>query len=81
MSTSDLPLSGSEQTALSEAQLSALASQIYATSLRPGPDSPPVTTQVAPRGVAPDATTGTSAAATASAARNIAGVRRRVCVL
>lgn len=66
MSTSDLPLSGSEQTALSEAQLSALASQIYATSLRPGPDSPPVTTQVAPRGVARDATTGTSAAATAA---------------
>ncbi|MGX9671380.1 family 2A encapsulin nanocompartment cargo protein cysteine desulfurase [Mycobacterium sp. HM-7] len=58
MSTSDLPLS--------EDDLSALASQIYATSLRPGPDSPPVTTQVAPRGVAPDATTGTSAAATAA---------------
>jgi cysteine desulfurase / selenocysteine lyase len=66
MSTSDLPPSGSEQTALSEAQLSALASQIYATSLRPGPDSPPVTTQVAPRGVAPDATTATSAGATAA---------------
>ncbi|WP_029105377.1 family 2A encapsulin nanocompartment cargo protein cysteine desulfurase [Mycobacterium sp. 360MFTsu5.1] len=59
-------LSGSEQTAPSEAHLSALASQIYATSLRPGPDSPPVTTQVAPRGVAPDATTATSAAATAA---------------
>lgn len=66
MSTSDLPLSGSEQTALSEAQLSALASQIYATSLRPGPDSPPVTTQVAPRGVAPDVTAPASAGATAA---------------
>jgi cysteine desulfurase/selenocysteine lyase len=58
MSTSDLPLS--------EDDLSALASQLFATSFRPGPDSPPVTTQVAPRGVAPDATTGTSAAATAA---------------
>lgn len=53
MSTSDLPLS--------EADLSALASQLYATSLRPGPDSPPATTAVAPRGVAPDVTSATSA--------------------
>lgn len=58
MSTSDLPLS--------EDALSALASQLFATSFRPGPDSPPVTTQVAPRGVAPDATTATSAGATAA---------------
>ncbi|WP_418002795.1 family 2A encapsulin nanocompartment cargo protein cysteine desulfurase [Mycobacterium sp. PDNC021] len=58
MSTSDLPLS--------EGALSALASQLFATSFRPGPDSPPVTTQVAPRGVAPDATTATSAGATAA---------------
>lgn len=53
MSTSDLPIS--------EAELSALASQLFATSLRPGPDSPPSTTAVAPRGVAPDVTTATSA--------------------
>ena len=53
MSTSDLPLR--------EADLSALASQLYATSLRPGPDSPPATTAVAPRGVAPDVTSATSA--------------------
>ncbi|BBX87073.1 family 2A encapsulin nanocompartment cargo protein cysteine desulfurase [Mycolicibacterium aubagnense] len=58
MSTSDQPLS--------DAELSTLASQLFATSFRPGPDSPPVTTQVAPRGVAPDATTGTSAGATAA---------------
>ena len=60
MSTSDLPLS--------EADLSALASQLYATSLRPGPDSPPATTAVAPRGVAPDVTTATSAGATSAGA-------------
>ena len=58
MSTSDLPLS--------EDALSALASQIFATSFRPGPDSPPVTTQVAPRGVAPDVTAPASAGATAA---------------
>ncbi|MUM08520.1 MULTISPECIES: family 2A encapsulin nanocompartment cargo protein cysteine desulfurase [unclassified Mycolicibacterium] len=58
MSTSDLPLS--------DAELSALASQLFATSFRPGPDSPPVTTQVAPRGVAPDVTAPASAASTAA---------------
>lgn len=59
MSTSDQPLS--------DAELSTLASQLFATSFRPGPDSPPLATQVAPRGVAPDATTATSAGATAGA--------------
>ncbi|MUL68413.1 cysteine desulfurase [Mycobacterium sp. CBMA 234] len=47
---------------LNEAELSALASQLFATSFRPGPDSPPVTTQVAPRGVVPDVTAPASAA-------------------
>lgn len=51
---------------ISEAELSALASQLFATSFRPGPDSPPATTQVAPRGVAPDVTTATSAGSTAA---------------
>ncbi|TQK28046.1 family 2A encapsulin nanocompartment cargo protein cysteine desulfurase [Arthrobacter sp. SLBN-53] len=60
MSTSDLPIS--------EADLSALASRLFAVSLRPGPDSPPATTAVAPRGVAPDVTTATSAGATAAGA-------------
>ncbi len=71
MSTSDLPIS--------EAELSALASRLFATSLRPGPDSPPATSAVAPhlspslrspqgRGVAPDVTTATSAGATAAGA-------------
>lgn len=55
---SDLPISAAE--------LAALATQLYATSIRPGPDSPPATTQVAPRGVAPDATAASSAGSTAA---------------
>ncbi|MGB5110298.1 MAG: family 2A encapsulin nanocompartment cargo protein cysteine desulfurase [Mycobacterium sp.] len=53
---------------ISEAELSALAAQLFATSIRPGPDSPPSITQVAPRGVAPDVTTATSAGSTAAGA-------------
>lgn len=53
---------------ISEAELSALATQLFATSIRPGPDSPPSATQVAPRGVAPDVTTATSAGSTAAGA-------------
>ena len=50
---------------ISEAELAALASQLFA-SARPGPDSPPQTTAVAPRGSVPDTTAVTSAAATAA---------------
>ncbi|MEN4446035.1 family 2A encapsulin nanocompartment cargo protein cysteine desulfurase [Mycobacterium sp. SM3041] len=64
MSTSDLG-PGPDQP-LSDSDLSALASHLFATSFRPGPDSPPVTTQVAPRGVAPDVTAPASAGATAA---------------
>jgi cysteine desulfurase/selenocysteine lyase len=56
---SDLPVSASE--------LAALATQLYAASVRPGPDSPPQTAPVAPRGNVPDTT------AAASAARAAAG--------
>jgi cysteine desulfurase / selenocysteine lyase len=55
---SDLPLSSAE--------LSALASQLYAASIRPGFDSPPQSAPVAPRGSAPDTTTAASAAQTAA---------------
>ncbi|MGD1170943.1 family 2A encapsulin nanocompartment cargo protein cysteine desulfurase [Mycobacterium seoulense] len=51
---SDLPISAAE--------LAALASQLYAASIRPGPDSPPQSAPVAPRGGVPDATAATSAA-------------------
>jgi cysteine desulfurase/selenocysteine lyase len=54
---SDLPLSSAE--------LSALASQIYAASIRPGFDSPPQSAPVAPRGNAPDTTAAASAGHTA----------------
>src|ERR1700744_294551 len=55
---SDLPVSSAE--------LAALASQLYAASIRPGPDSPPQTAPVAPRGGVPDTTTATSAGQTAA---------------
>jgi cysteine desulfurase/selenocysteine lyase len=56
---SDLPISAAE--------LAALASQLYAASIRPGPDSPPQSAPVAPRGTVPDTT------AVASAGRTAAG--------
>jgi cysteine desulfurase/selenocysteine lyase len=56
---SDLPVSAAE--------LAALATQLYAASVRPGPDSPPQTAPVAPRGNVPDTT------AAASAGRAAAG--------
>ncbi len=57
---SDLPISSAE--------LAALANQLFAASFRPGPDSPPQTSAVAPRGNVPDATALTSAGATAAGA-------------
>jgi cysteine desulfurase/selenocysteine lyase len=53
---SDLPISSAE--------LAALASQLYATSIRPGFDSPPQSAPVAPRGNVPDTTSATSAGQT-----------------
>ena len=58
----DLPISAPE--------LAALATQLFAASIRPGPDSPPQTTPVAPRGTVPDATAATSAGAAAAGAAN-----------
>jgi len=50
---------------ISAAELAVLANQLFAVGNRPGPDSPPQTTQVAPRGNVPDTTAVTSAGATA----------------
>jgi cysteine desulfurase / selenocysteine lyase len=50
----DLPVSTSE--------LAALATQLFAASFRPGPDSPPQISPVAPRGNAPDTTAASAAA-------------------
>lgn len=55
---SELPVSATE--------LAVLASQLYAASIRPGPDSPPQTAPVAPRGNLPDTTAATSAGRTAA---------------
>ncbi|OBJ01745.1 family 2A encapsulin nanocompartment cargo protein cysteine desulfurase [Mycobacterium sp. 1465703.0] len=60
---SDLPISAAE--------LAALASQLYAASIRPGPDSPPQSAPVAPRGSVPDATAATSAGQTAAGTADV----------
>lgn len=60
---SDLPISAAE--------LAALATQLYAASIRPGPDSPPQSVPVAPRGSAPDATAATSAGQAAAGATDV----------
>ncbi|CAM2965473.1 cysteine desulfurase [Mycobacterium intermedium] len=57
---SDLPVSAAE--------LAALASQLYAASIRPGPDSPPQTAPLAPRGNVPDTTSAASLGRTAGGA-------------
>jgi cysteine desulfurase/selenocysteine lyase len=57
MTTSEPPIS--------EAELASLAGQLLAASFRPGPDTPPQTVPVAPRGNVPDLTAGTSAGTTA----------------
>ena len=53
---SDLPISATE--------LAALASQLYAASIRPGLDSPPQSAPIAPRGSVPDTTAAASAGQT-----------------
>lgn len=60
---SDLPISAAE--------LAALASQLYAASIRPGPDSPPQSAPVAPRGSVPDTTAAASAGQTAAGAADV----------
>jgi len=54
---------------ISAAELTALASQLFAQSIRPGPDGPPQAAPVAPRGSVPDTT---SAASVATAAPHAA---------
>src|ERR1700742_241581 len=60
---SDLPIGATE--------LAALASQLFAASIRPGPDSPPqASSPVAPRGNVPDTTAATSAGPAAVGSAN-----------
>ncbi|MCV7166516.1 family 2A encapsulin nanocompartment cargo protein cysteine desulfurase [Mycobacterium stomatepiae] len=60
---SDLPLGAAE--------IAALANQLYAASIRPGPDSPPQSAPVAPRGSVPDTTAATSAGQTAAGSSDL----------
>jgi cysteine desulfurase / selenocysteine lyase len=61
MSTSEYrSVDAESELPISAAELAALATQLYAASIRPGPDSPPQTAPVAPRGNMPDATAATS---------------------
>jgi cysteine desulfurase / selenocysteine lyase len=59
---SDLPISAAE--------IAALASQLFAASVRPGPDTPPEASPVAPRGNVPDTTAATSAGTAAASSAN-----------
>lgn len=53
---------------ISEAELAAMATQLYAAGGAPGTDSPPQSVPVAPRGSVPDGTAATSLAAAAGGA-------------
>src|ERR1700681_3544282 len=59
---SDLPIGATE--------LAALASQLFAASVRPGPDTPPEASPVAPRGNVPDTTAAASAGTAAAGTAN-----------
>src|SRR5271155_3628443 len=62
MSTSEYrAVDGESDLPISSVELAALASQLYAASIRPGPDSPPQAVPVAPRGSVPDTTAAASA--------------------
>lgn len=57
---------------ISEAELAALANQLFAASFRPGNDSPPQTAQPAPRGNVPDTTAAAAYASTAAGGSPVA---------
>jgi cysteine desulfurase / selenocysteine lyase len=72
MSTSEYRAVDAEsELPITAAELAALASQLYAASIRPGPDTPPQAAPVAPRGSVPDATAATSAGQTAAGAADL----------
>lgn len=72
MSTSEYrSVDAESELPISAAELAALATQLYAASIRPGPDSPPQTAPVAPRGGVPDATAATSAGRSAAGTADV----------
>jgi cysteine desulfurase / selenocysteine lyase len=67
MSTSEYrSVDAESELPIGAAEIAALATQLYAASVRPGPDSPPQAVPVAPRGSVPDTTAATSAGQTAA---------------
>jgi cysteine desulfurase / selenocysteine lyase len=72
MSTSEYRAVDAEsELPISAAEIAVLASQLYAASIRPGPDSPPQAVPVAPRGNVPDTTAATSAGQTAAGSADL----------
>jgi cysteine desulfurase / selenocysteine lyase len=72
MSTSEYRAVDAEsELPISAAELAALASQLYAASIRPGFDTPPQTAPVAPRGNVPDTTAATSAGRTVAGTADV----------
>ncbi len=72
MSTSEYrSIDAESELPISAAELAALASQLYAASMRPGPDTPPQAAPVAPRGSVPDVTAATSAGQAAAGAADL----------
>ena len=72
MSTSEYrALDAESELPIGAAELAALASQLYAASFRPGPDTPPQAVPVAPRGSVPDVTAATSAGQAAARAADL----------
>ncbi len=72
MSTSEYRAVDAEsELPISAAELAALASQLYAASIRPGFDSPPQTAPVAPRGNVPDTTAAASTGQAAAGAADL----------
>jgi cysteine desulfurase / selenocysteine lyase len=72
MSTSEYrAVDGESELPISATELAALASQLYAASIRPGPDSPPQSVPVSPRGNVPDTTAATSAGQTAAGSADL----------
>jgi len=72
MSTSEYrAVDGESELPISATELAALATQLYAASIRPGPDSPPQAVPVAPRGSVPDTTAVTSAGHSAAGSTDV----------
>jgi len=67
MSTSDFrSVDATGELPISEAELAAMANQLFAVGVRPGNDSPPQSVPVAPRGTVPDTTSATTYGKTAA---------------